>query len=188
MSTCVIAFKEKQLAKELILKLRETQTPLLKSDLIEPLNKRMDPEKINMQTSNELFINQLNFNNVKLLNPSLARKDRQKTMAIWLIPFGFIARLSFSQMTDLKTFADMGFPNQFEKLLGGLVGMISGWLGSFFSAGAINQENEDDIRALRKKSEQGIWLLILELPIEIDLPWTILNETNCLEIITIGKE
>ena len=43
-------------------------------------------------------------------------------------------------MTDLKTFAEMGSPiNQFEKLLGGLVGMISGWLGSF-SAGGINQE------------------------------------------------
>ncbi len=142
---------------------------------------------MNSETSESLFINQLNFNNVKLLNPSLARKDRQKTLATWLIPFGFIAGLSFSQMTDLKTFAEMGFPNQFEKILGGLVGMISGWLGSIFSAGGINQENDDDIRALRKKSEQGFWLLILELPIEIELPWEIITETNCIEIITIGK-
>ena len=52
----------------------------------------------------------------------------------------------------------------------------------------INQDNIDDIRALQKKSEQGLWLLILELPIEIELPWEILKETNCLEIITIGKE
>jgi len=187
-STCVIVFKEKQPAQELILKLREAQTPILNCNLIEPLNNKMESETINLDSSEKVFINQLNFNNVKLLNPSLARKDRQKTLATWLIPFGFIAGLSFSQMTDLQTFAEMGFPNQFEKLIGGLVGMISGWLGSFFAAGSINQENNDDIRALRKKSEQGFWLIILELPIEMELPWELLKQINCLEIITIGKE
>ena len=188
MSTCVIIFKEKQPAKELLLKLTEVQTPILNCDLIEPLNKKIDSENITLENSEEVFLNQLNFNNVKILNPTLARKERQKALATWLIPFGFIAGLSFSQMTDLKTFAEMGFPNQLEKLLGGLVGMISGWLGSVFSAGSINQEDNDDIRSLRKKSEQGFWLLILELPIEIELPWEILKETNCLDIITIGKE
>ena len=188
MSTCVIVFKGKKPAKELLLKLREAQTPIRSCDLIEPLNKKISTEDMNLENSEELFISQLNFNNVKLLNPSLARKDRQKALATWLIPFGFIAGLSFSQMTDLQTFAEMGFPNQFEKLIGGLVGMISGWLGSFFAAGNINQENNDDIRALRKKSEQGFWLIILELPIEMELPWELLKQINCLEIITIGKE
>ena len=188
MSTCVIIFNGKQPAKELLLKLREAQTPILKSDLIEPLNNKMDFKIINQETSDEVSINQLNFNDVKLLNPTIAKKDRQKTLAKWLIPFGFIAGLSFSQMTNLKTFSEMGFPNQFENLLGGIVGMISGWLGSFFSSGGISQENDDDIRVLQKKSEQGFWLLILELPIEIELPWSILQETNCLEIITIGKD
>ena len=189
MSTCVIVFKEKQPAKELFLKLREAQTPIISCDFIEPLNNKKDSKNINLKNSEEVFINELNFNNIKLLNPTLARKDRQKTLATWLIPFGFVAGLSFSQMTDLKTFEEMGFPNQFERLLGGIVGMISGWLGSFFSAGGIYQNNnDDDIRALRKKSEQGFWLLILDLPIEIELPWKILKETNCLEIITIGKE
>ena len=187
MSTCVIVFKGKQPAKELLLKLRETQTPIRNCDLIEPLNNKVGSDDIDLESSDQLFINQVNFNNVKLLNPTLARNERQKTLSAWLIPFGFIAGLSFSQMTDLKTFADMGFPNQFEKLLGGLVGMFSGWLGSFFSAGGINQENNDDIKVLRKKSEQGFWLIILELPIEIELPWSILKETNCLEVISIGK-
>ena len=187
MSTCIIVFKEKQSAKELVLKFREIQTPILNCDFIEPLNNKMNSESMKMDTYQELSINQLNFNNIKLLNPTLARKERQNSLAKWLIPFGFIAGLSFSQMTDLQTFADMGFPNQFEKLLGGLVGMISGWIGSFFSAGSVNQENDDDIRALRKRSEQGFWLLILELPIEIELPWEILKDTNCHEIITIGQ-
>ncbi len=188
MSTYVIILKENKLAKELLLKLREAQTPILNCDLVEPLDNKSDNENSNLEPSEEVFANKSSFNNIKLLNPALARKDRQKTLATWLIPFGFIAGLSFSQMTDLKTFADMGFPNQLEKLLGGVVGMISGALGSLFAAGGINQETVDDIRAIRKKSEEGFWLLILELPIEIEPPWAILKETDSLEIITIGKE
>ena len=188
MSTCVIVFKEKQPAQELVLKLREAQSPVLNCDLIEPLNNKMNSENINLENSEEVLINKSNFNNVKLLNPTLAKKERQKALATWLIPFGFIAGLSFSQMTDLTTFQNMGFPDQFEKLIGGLVGMISGWIGSFFAAGSINQETNDDIQALRKKSEQGFWLLILELPIEMELPWSIIKETNSLEVITIGKQ
>ena len=166
MSTYVIILKEKKPAKELLVKLREAQTPILNCDLVEPLDNKSDQKNSNLDKSEEAFVNQSNFNDIKLLNPALARKDRQKILATWLIPFGFVAGLSFSQMTDLKTFADMGFPNQIEKLLGGLVGMISGALGSFFSAGGISQETVDDLRVLRKKSEEGFWLLILELPIE----------------------
>ena len=188
MSTYVIILKEKKPAKDLLLKLREAQTPILNCDLVEPLDNKSGHENSNLDTSEEVFANQSSFNNIKLLNPALAQKDRQKTLATWLIPFGFIAGLSFSQMTDLKTFEDMGFPNQLEKLLGGLVGMISGALGSFFSVGGISQETADDLRALQKKSEEGFWLLILELPIEIEPPWTILGESDSLEIIKIGKE
>ncbi|WP_269625441.1 hypothetical protein [Prochlorococcus marinus] len=188
MSTYVIILKEKKTAKELLLKFREAQTPILNCDLVEPLDNKSQNESSNSDTSEEVFANQSSFNNIKLFNPALSRKDRQKTLATWLIPFGFIAGLSFSQMTDLKTFTDMGFPHQLEKLLGGLVGMISGALGSFFSAGGISQEKIDDLRAIRKKSEEGLWLLIIELPIEIEPPWAILKETNSPEIITIGKE
>ena len=185
MSTFVITLKEKKPAKELLLKLREAQTPILNCDLVEPLDNRTDNEDSNLDISKEVFANQSNFNDIKLLNPALARKDRQRTLATWLIPFGFIAGLSFSQMTDLKTFANMGFPNPLEKLLGGLVGMISGALGSFFSAGGTNQETLDDLRVIRKKSEEGYWLLILELPMEIEPPWEILKQTETLEIIKV---
>ena len=187
MSTCVIVLKGKRPAKELILKLREAQTPILNCDLVEPLSHQKSPQDSDQEISEKEFTKQLKFNNVKLLNPALERTERRKGLATWLIPFGFIAGLSFSQMTALETFTDMGFPNQFEKLLGGIVGMISGWLGSFFSAGGINQDIDEDIRTLRKKSEQGFWLIILETPIEIELPWVILKEINSVEIITIGK-
>ena len=188
MSTYVIITKEKKLAKELLLKLRDAQTPILNCDLVEPINNELSNNELNPDTPEEVLIKQSSFNNIKLLNPALARKDRQKTLATWLIPFGFVAGLSFSQMTDLKTFADMGFPFQLEKLLGGVVGMISGALGSFFSAGGISQDSEDDLRAIRKKSEEGFWLLIIQLPLEIEPPWAILKEIDSLEIITIGKD
>ena len=187
MSTYVFILKEKNPAKDLLLKLREAQTPILNCDLVEPLKNKSEHENSISDTSEEVFANQSSFNNIKLLNPALAQKDRQKTLATWLIPFGFIAGLSFSQMTDLKTFANMGFPNPLEKLLGGLVGMISGALGSFFSAGGTNQETLDDLRVIRKKSEEGYWLLILELPMEIEPPWEILKQTDTIEIINIGK-
>ena len=188
MSTYVIILKERKPAIELLLKLREAQTPIMNCDLVEPSNNKSNDENSNSNISVEGFAHQSSFDNVKLLNPALARKDRQKTLASWLIPFGFIAGLSFSQMTDLKTFADLGFPNQLEKLLGGLVGMLSGAMGSFFAAGGSSQETVDDLRAIRKKSEAGFWLLILELPIEIEPPWAILKETESLEILTLGKE
>ena len=187
MSTYIIILEGKKPAKELLLKLREAQTPILNCDLVEPLDDKSDYEDQKLEKSEEVFANQSNFNSIKLLNPALAKKERQKTLARWLIPFGFVAGLSFSQMTDLRTFSDLGFPNQLEKLLGGLVGMISGALGSYFSAGGTNQETVDDLRVIRKKSEAGFWLLILELPIEIEPPWAILKETDCLDIITIGK-
>ncbi len=132
MSTFVIISKEKNLTKELLLELKEAQTPILNCDLVEPLDNRLESENSNFDRSEEVVVSQSNFMNIKFLNPTLARKERQKTLATWLIPFGFIAGISFSLMTDLKTFTDMGFPNQLEKLLGGLVVMISGALGSFF--------------------------------------------------------
>ena len=187
MSKYVIFLKEKKQAKELLFKLREAQTPILNCDLVERLDNKAVTDKSNLDSTEELSVNQSNFNNIKLLNPALARKDRQKTLATWLIPFGFIAGLSFSQMTNLNTFEEMGFPNQLEKLLGGIIGMISGALGSFFSAGGSNQETDDDLRAIRKKSEEGFWLLILELPLETEPPWIILKQIDNLEVITLGK-
>ena len=149
MSTYVIISKERKATKELLLKL-EGSFFILNCDLVEPLNNESDNENSNLDTSEEIFTNQSDFNNIKLLNPALARNDRRKALASWLIPFGFIAGLSFSQMTDLKTFADMGFPKSIRK---------DPWWPSWndfrsaevFSAGGINQETVDDLRAIRKK-------------------------------------
>ena len=54
------------------------------------------------------------------LNPAFARQRRQKGMALWLIPFGFLAGLTFTQITDLHTFSALGPWG--EPLIGGLLG------------------------------------------------------------------
>ena len=187
MSTCVILLNEKESADELVLKLREAQTPILSYDLVIPLDQKKDLRNSSFDSSEKELITQINFSEVKLFNPKLAQKDRQKTLALWLMPFGFIAGLGFSKMTGLNTFEDIGFPSQLESFIGGLVGLISGWVGSFFAAGSINQDMDDDLRVLRKRSEQGFWLLILETPMEIELPWNIIKDINSKEIIILGN-
>ena len=141
MSTCVIVLEKKHSANELLDKLKKVQESIYSCNLVEPLKNKVDLNISVPDTNKSKFTNQVNFNTVKILNPKLAKKDRQKTLALWLMPFGFIAGLSFSQMTGLETFKNIGFPIQLEKILGGLLGMISGWLGSFFAAGSINQDN-----------------------------------------------
>ena len=78
MSTYVFILKGKNPAKELLLKLREAQTPILNCDLVEPLKKESEHENSNLDTSEEVFANQSSFNNLKLLNPALAKKIGKK--------------------------------------------------------------------------------------------------------------
>ena len=118
MSTCVIVLEKKQSANELLDKLKQVQTTISGCDLVVPLTNKADFHSSGPETNESKFTNQVNFNAVKLLNPKLEKKDRQKTLALWLMPFGFIAGLSFSQMTGLETFNNIGFPIQLEKILG----------------------------------------------------------------------
>ena len=59
-------------------------------------------------------------------------------MKNWLMPFGFLAGLSFSNMTNLTTFSFLNLNTFGESLVGGLLGLGSGYIGSFFAAGSIN--------------------------------------------------
>ena len=59
---------------------------------------------------------------VARLNPAVARRARQQGMARWLIPFGFLAGLTFTYITDLDTFAFAGAWSQ--HLIGALLGAV----------------------------------------------------------------
>jgi len=69
-----------------------------------------------------------------LIDPNQQAKKQAKMMAIWLIPFGFIAGVTFSLMTELRTFAWAG--EYGDHAIGGVLGAIAATMGSVFVGGA----------------------------------------------------
>ena len=119
------------------------------------------------------------------LNPVLARRLRQRRMATWLIPFGFFAGLTFTFITDLDTFAFAG--SWGSHLIGGLLGLGSGWMGSFAAAASVSSESDDRVRALRNRFEEGNWLLLVEMPNGIEMPWTRLQEAKPKAVVRLNE-
>ena len=68
-----------------------------------------------------------------LVDPKESARKQLKLMALWLVPFGFLAGSSFSFITDLQTFAWAGEIG--NHIVGGLLGALSGALGSIFVGG-----------------------------------------------------
>jgi len=193
MPICILVLKDHKKAYSLGKKLQENSLPLLSFDLIEPNLKNQQEGKDNHVMSNpaeeeqpSFPLKKLNINEVKLLNPKLSRRDRQKKMSMWLMPFGFIAGLTFAGMTNLNTFSQLGFGQWAETIFGGLLGMGSGLIGSFFASASVNPYKED-IETLRKFNEKGLWLLLLKTPFEIDIPWNIIKETEPMEVVRIDS-
>lgn len=121
---------------------------------------------------------------VARLNPAVARRARQQGMARWLIPFGFLAGLTFTYITDLDTFAFAGVWSQ--HLIGALLGMGSGWMGSFAAAASVRSEEDDRIRSLRNRVEEGNWLLLAETANGVDMPWISLQQAKPLAVVRLG--
>jgi len=121
---------------------------------------------------------------VARLNPAIARRNRQRTMARWLIPFGFLAGLTFTYITDLDTFAFAGDVG--SHLIGGLLGLGSGWMGSFAAAASVSSEADDRVRALRNRLEEGNWLLLVEMPNGFEMPWTRLQEAKPKAVVRLN--
>jgi len=119
------------------------------------------------------------------LNPAAARARRQRAMARWLLPFGFLAGLTFTQITDLHTFDAAG--RWGEPVIGGLLGMASGWMGSYAAAASVVSEEDDRIRGLRNRLEEGSWLLLVEPAQAQDIPWTVLQEARPKAVVRLGE-
>ncbi len=123
---------------------------------------------------------------VDRLNPATARRQRQRTMARWLMPFGFLAGLTFTQITDLHTF-DL-FGSWGEPVIGGLLGMGSGLMGSFAAAASVVSEEEDRLRILRNRLEEGNWLLLLEQASGQEVPWSLVQQARPKAVIRLGED
>ena len=122
---------------------------------------------------------------VTALNPAFARQRRQRSMALWLIPFGFFAGLTFTQITDLHTFSALGPWG--EPLVGGLLGMGSGWMGSFVAAASVPSEGDDRVRTLRNRLEEGSWLLLLQPAAGTEVPWALLREARPKAMVRLDE-
>ena len=192
MPVCVIVLADRDPANQLSEKLSEASIPIISCQLIKPRSEKEAFKKITTEATErdlEQFsgpLKAIEIDAVKLLNPKLSKQQRQRYMALWLMPFGFLAGLVFAQMTGLKTFQQLGFGSWSEPILGGLLGMGSGWIGSFAASASVNSTNKDEIRVLKKKSDEGNWLLLVETPLEIELPWKILRSSSHLEIMRLG--
>ena len=125
------------------------------------------------------------FADVDRLNPAIARRARQRGMARWLIPFGFFAGVTFTQITDLTTFSSLG--PWAEPLIGGLLGLASGWMGSFAAAASVNSEEGDRIRSLRNRVEEGSWLLLVETLNGVEMPWTVLQKARPQAVVRLSE-
>ncbi len=189
MPICVVVLKEIQDATELALKLRNSSIEAIKLQLIQPNSSK---GQNNNQTSIEVRPDKpafpsVDIDTVKLLSPKLSRQLRQKTMAFWLMPFGFIAGLTFTKMTGLKTFTNLGFDPIAEPLIGSFLGMGSGLIGSYIASASVNPDTNNDIEILRKLNSKGLWLLLLETPLEIELPWVIIQDSAHDQIIRLNN-
>ncbi len=166
MPVCVVVLSDQAAAEGLTQQLRDTDVPLLMCQAIPPEGDAID--------------------SVALLSPNITRQRRQKAMARWLMPFGFLAGLTFTKITTLTTFDSFGPWGQ--PVIGGLLGMGSGLMGSYAAAASVNSENEDGVRILRNRREEGRWLLLMVTPSGIDLPWQTVQRSRPLQVVRLSEQ
>ena len=126
MTKSIVIFEDIDKCIQLFEVFKEKSVMLSEAILIPPKSEQIssDATELLNTKANFLFKSQ-NFEDIRILNPKLDRKIRQKEMSRWLMPFGFIAGIAFSNMTNLSTFSFLGLNNIGESLIGGLLGMGS---------------------------------------------------------------
>ena len=186
MTKCILIFKELEKCIDLLKNFEERSIVISQATLIKPNDGKTKSEKeqILLNLKSNLFkIEKIESN--RILNPKLDRQIRQKGMRNWLMPFGFLAGLGFSNMTNLTTFSFLNLNAFGESLAGGLLGLGSGYLGSFFASGSINLNRSKEIRPLLNANKDGKWLILLEDQNGYELPWNLIKESEPLDIIFV---
>jgi hypothetical protein len=96
-----------------------------------------------------------------LIDPNEIAQKQAKLMAIWLIPFGFIAGVGFSLATSLQTFAWAGEIG--NHIIGGFLGAIGGAMGSVFIGGGGGIAfGSGDALPYRNRINAGKYLIVVE--------------------------
>ncbi len=184
MTKSIVIFEDLEKCIQLFNVFKDKSVLLSQAILIPPLREKISPDQINLlnESANNFIKSQL-IEEIRILNPKLDRKIRQKDMSKWLMPFGFIAGIAFSNMTNLSTFSFLGVNSIGESLIGGLLGMSSGYLGSIVSSASININRQKELRSIIKFNKEGKWLVLLENQIGTELPWTLIKQADAKDIV-----
>ena len=182
MTKCILVFDDFEKCLDLTNTFQDKSILLAESTLIIPKDKQLSIDQ--QSTINELNLIKIEaLENIRILNPKLDRQLRQQNMKKWLMPFGFIAGLTFSNMTNLSTFSFLGLDSFGESLVGGALGTASGYLGSIVSSASINLNRKKEIRSIVNLNKDGKWLMLLESQIGYELPWNLIKESKSQDII-----
>ena len=186
MTKCILIFDDIQKSLDLLDSFKEKTFFLSENLLIIPFKEQISSHDQNLLEGNK-SLNITTIDKVRILNPKLDRKLRQKSMRYWLMPFGFIAGLTFSNMTNLSTFSFLGLNQIGNSLIGGLLGMGSGLLGSYVASASINLNRNKEIRSILNFNKVGKWMILLESQVGYELPWIIMKESGAIDMIFLDN-
>ena len=184
MTKSIVIFEDIDKCIQLFNVFKEKSVMLSEAILIPPITEKISTAETELlQAKANILFKSQKFEDIRILNPKLDRNIRQKDMSRWLMPFGFIAGIAFSNMTNLSTFSFFGVNNIGESLIGGLLGMGSGYLGSVVSSSSINVNRNKELRTIINFNKEGKWLVLLENHIGAESPWALIKQSEAKDII-----
>jgi hypothetical protein len=60
-------------------------------------------------------------------------------------------------------------------------------MGSFAAAASVSSEEDDRIRILRNRLDEGCWLLLLETPTGSEIPWTTIQQARPKAVVRLDE-
>ncbi|MBF2064028.1 MAG: hypothetical protein IGS39_06330 [Calothrix sp. C42_A2020_038] len=95
-----------------------------------------------------------------LINPEQQARKGINRLALWLIPFGYIAGYAFNVLTNIQLFPIGNLGNH---IFGGILGALSGALGAYFVGGGVGLTvGSGDALPYRNRLDAGKYLIIVK--------------------------
>ncbi len=96
-----------------------------------------------------------------LIDPAEQAWKQMRRMALWLVPFGFGAGVTFDAITGLNTFPWVGTLG--NQILGGVLGAGSAAMGAFFVGGGVGVAfGSGDALSYRNRLSAGKYLVVVQ--------------------------
>ncbi len=94
------------------------------------------------------------------IDPDAKARQQAKSMALWLVPFGFGAGFAFNVLTEVNLLPIGSLGNH---LLGGVFGALGGAMGSFFVGGGLGATSgSGDALPYRNRLKAGKYLVVVK--------------------------